>query len=81
VQSYTQIENGVHSTFDGTAFSAPIIEFLRCIVGNNALEKGLARLEETLNLRLPRISPDVLKLSAVNITEFAAPTCKGSDVW
>ena len=43
VQFYTQIENGVHSTFDSTAFSAPIIEFLRCIIGNkvSAHEKGL----------------------------------------
>jgi len=82
VQSYTQIENGVYSTFDGTAFSAPIIEFLRCIVGSkvSALEKGLAWLEENLNIRLPRISPDVLKLSAVSITELATPSCKGSDV-
>ena len=73
----------MYSTFDGTAFSAPIIEFLRCIIGNKvfALEKGLAWLEENLNLRLPRVSPDVLNLSAVNITEFATPSCKGSDVW
>jgi len=72
VQSYTQIEDGVHSTFDGTA---SIIEFLRCIVGNKvfALEKGLAWMKENLNLRLPRVSPDVLKLSAVNIRELAAP--------
>jgi len=44
VKLYTQIENGVHSTFDGTAFSAPIIEFLRCVIGNkvSAHEKGLA---------------------------------------
>jgi len=43
VQFYTQIENGVHSTFDATAVSAPIIEFLRCIIGNkmSAHEKDL----------------------------------------
>jgi hypothetical protein len=75
VQFYVQIENGVHSTFDGTAFSAPMIEFLRCIVGNKvfALEKGLAWLKENLNIRLPRVSPDVLKLSAGNISEIANP--------
>ena len=28
---------------------------------------------ENLNLRLPRVSPDVLKLNAVNIRELAAP--------
>jgi len=51
---------------------SPIIEFLRCIVGSkvSALEKGL---KENLDLRLPRVSPDVLKLSAVNITELAGP--------
>jgi len=75
VQFYTQIENSVHSTFDSTAFSPPIIEFLRCIFGNKvfALEKGLALMKENLNLRLPRVSPDVLKLSAVNIRELATP--------
>jgi len=83
VQFYTQIENGVHSTFDGAAFSAPIIEFLRCIVGNKvfALEKGLAWLKENLNLRLPRVLPNVLKLSAANITELAIDPCKCSGVW
>jgi len=30
-------------------------------------------MKENLNLRLPRVSPDVLKLSAVNITELATP--------
>ena len=75
VQFYQKIESGVHSTFDGTAFSAPIIEFLRCIVGNKvfALEKGLAWLKENLNLRLPRVSPDVLKLNAGNVSELANP--------
>jgi len=75
VQIYTQIKNGVHSTFDSTAFSPPIIEFLRCIFGNKvfALEKGLAWMKENLNLRLLGVSPDVLKLSAVNITELATP--------
>jgi len=75
VQFYQQIEDGVHSTFDGTAFAAPIIEFLRCVVGNKvfALENGLAWLKENLNLRLPHVSPDVLKLGAGNISEIASP--------
>jgi len=75
VQFYQHIENGVHSTFDGTAFATPIIEFLRCIVGNKvfALEKGLTWLKENLNLRLPRVSPDVLNLGAGNVSELASP--------
>ena len=75
VQFYQTIENGVHSTFDNTAFAAPIIEFLRCVVGNKvfALEKGLAWLKENLNLRLPRVSPNVLKLGAGNVSELATP--------
>ena len=75
VQTYQQIENGVHSTFDGTAFAAPIIEFLRCIIGNKvfALEDGLAWLKENLNLRLPRVSSDVLKLGVGNVSELANP--------
>jgi hypothetical protein len=75
VQFYQQIENGVHSTFDGTAFATPVIEFLRCLVGNKvfALEKGLAWLKENLNLRLPRVSSDVLKLGAGNVSELASP--------
>ena len=72
VQFYTQIENGIHSAFDGTAFSAPIIEFLRCINGNKvfALEKGLAWMRDNFNLRLLGVSP---KLSVVNITELTTP--------
>ena len=75
VQTYQQIENGVHSTFDGTAFATPIIEFLRCTVGNKvfALEKGLAWLKANLNLRLPRVSSDVLKLGVGNVSELANP--------
>jgi len=75
VQIYTQIENGVHSTFDSTAFSPPIIEFLRCIIGNKvfALEKSLAWMKENLNLRLLGFSLDMLKLGAINITELATP--------
>jgi hypothetical protein len=60
VQFYMQIENGVHPTFDVTAFSARFIESLRCIVGNKVsalAEKGPAWLKENLNLRLPRVSP------------------------
>jgi len=51
-----------------------IIEFLRSIVGSkvSALEKGLAWLKENLSLRLPRVSRDILKLSAVDITELAS---------
>jgi len=30
-------------------------------------------MKENLNLRLPRVLPDVLKLTAVNITELATP--------
>ena len=30
-------------------------------------------MKENLNLRLPRVSPDVLKLSVVNITELVTP--------
>ena len=37
-------------------------------------------MKENLNLRLPRVSPDVLKLSAVNIRELAAPVGH-SGVW
>jgi len=65
VHFYPQIDNGVRSTFDGTAFSAPIIEFLRCTVCNKvfAFERGLGWLKGTPNLRLPLISPDVLELA------------------
>ena len=75
VQFYQQIENGVHATFDGTAFAAPIIEFLRCTVGNKvfALESGLAWLKENLSLRLPRVAADVLTLGAGNVSELASP--------
>ena len=49
VQFYTSIENGVHSTFGCTAFAAPIIEFLRCVVGGKVftLEGGLTCLKQT----------------------------------
>ena len=39
----------------------------------SALEKGLAWLKENLDLRLPRVSRDILKLSAVDLTELASP--------
>ena len=68
VQFYQAIENSVHSTFDNTAFATPIIESPRCVVGNKvfALEKGLTWLKENLNLRLPRVSPNILELGAVS---------------
>ena len=75
VQFYQSIEDGVHATFDGTAFAAPIIEFLRCVVGNKvfALEKGLAWLKQNLSLRLPHVAPTVLALGAGNVSELASP--------
>jgi len=42
VQFYTSIENGVHSTFDGTAFAAPVIEFLLCVVGGKVPRSRVA---------------------------------------
>ena len=36
-----------------------------------ALEKALAWLKETLNLRIPRVSPNVLELGAGNVSELA----------
>jgi len=73
VQFYTSIKNGAHFTFDGTAFAAPIIEFLRCVVGSKvfALESGLTWLKQNLNLRLPHVAPDVLTLGAGNVSELA----------
>jgi len=75
VQFYTSIENSVHSTFDGTAFAVPIIEFLCCVVSSKAfaLESGLAWLKQNLNLRLPHVAPDVLTLGAGNVSEPANP--------
>ena len=48
VQFYTRFKNGVHSTFDGTAFAAPVIEFLPCVVGGKVfgLESGLTWLKQ-----------------------------------
>jgi hypothetical protein len=83
VRFYTSIEDGVHSAFDGTAFATPVVEFLRCIVGNKvfALEGGLAWLKQNLNLRLPRVAPDVLHLSATaNVSELANPISAAATV-
>ena len=56
MQFYQSIETGVHTMFDGTAFVAPVIEFLRCVVGNKvfALENGLAWLRQNCACRTPR---------------------------
>jgi len=46
-----------------------------CAVSSAAKCEGLTWLKENLDLRLPRVSPDILKLSAVSITELASPIC------
>ena len=73
VQFYTRVENGAHSTFDGTAFAALFIEFLRCVVGGTVfgLKSGPKWLKRNLNLRLLHVAPDVLTLGAGNVSELA----------
>jgi len=74
VQFYTRFKNGVHSTFDGTAFAAPVIEFLLCVVGGKVFERA----RERPDVAETNLAPDVLMLGTGNVSEVANPVTTGS---
>lgn len=80
VAYYDDLENGINGAFNGTLFASPMVEFVRCIIGNKiaALEGAIAFLQANLHIPIPRVSPDVLLLSDNTLLQVSTPVANAA---
>ena len=77
---YNDVQTSVTHLFNGTILEDPASSFLQCVVGNKVADigKALTFLQDNLVIDLPRVSQDVLVLSARSVDEATAPIASGA---
>ena len=77
---YSEVQNFVTNLFNGTVLEDPALNFLQCVIGNKVadLSEAFTFLQDNLVIDLPRVSEDVLILSAQSIDEATAPIASGA---
>jgi hypothetical protein len=75
VTYYADLETGINSAFGNTVLANPMLELVRCIVGNKivALQGAVTFLQAHLRLPIPRVAPDVLLLSNHTLAQVSSP--------
>ena len=77
---YTEVQTFVSHLFNGTVLENPALDFLQCVVGNKVadIEGALTFLNHNLFINIPRVSQDVLVLSARTVSEATAHIASGA---
>jgi hypothetical protein len=72
---YTDVQDFISNLFNGTVLEDPALDFLQCIIGNKVadIEDALTFLSDNLVINIPRVSQDVLVLSAPTVNEVTSP--------
>jgi hypothetical protein len=80
VAYYQDLENGINTAFNGTLFAAPMLEFVRCIIGNKieALEGAIAFLQDNLRIPIPRVDQNILLLSNQTLLQVSSPVASAA---
>ena len=79
-QFYGEVQTFVTHLFNGTILEDPASNFLKCVIGNKVADIGeaLTFLQDNLVIDLPRVSKDVLVLSAKSVNEATDPIASGA---
>ena len=77
---YSEVQTFVTHLFNGTILEDPASSFLKCVIGNKVADIGeaLTFLQDNLVIDLPRVSQDVLVLSARSVNEATDPIASGA---